>query len=340
MNKQQDEPENPKPQKTTTKQIPIKLIKTTKDQIKQPDLAKDDNMYIPPIGSSVVISGKSGCGKSTLLANFLTQKGFYHGYFQKVFLFSPTANGDDIQKSLNIPKENVFTDLDEAEEILEVIIENRQRALDEAKSAADVEQWAILFDDVIGHLKFMNSKAFMKCFYQVRHLNLTTFALAQHFKKIPRVCRLQANFIYFFEGSLSEVETVADEFAPPMMHTKNFMQLVVDATKEDFSFLTINLKHPFKTRFRKGLYEIMDLNSYGLSSNINNVSRPINNNVGNKTQQNNQIGGKYQGYVQSSRSGGSDFGGQIGKNSYQPQHGRDGDREEDDRHRKKAKIGC
>jgi len=38
----------------------IAKIETSKDAIEQPELAKHENMYIPPLGSSVVISGKSG----------------------------------------------------------------------------------------------------------------------------------------------------------------------------------------------------------------------------------------------------------------------------------------
>ena len=54
-------------------------------------------MYIPPLGSSVVISGKFGSGKSTLLANLLLDGRFYgpgtlkpKGWFEKIFLFSFT----------------------------------------------------------------------------------------------------------------------------------------------------------------------------------------------------------------------------------------------------------
>ena len=111
--------------------LEIKRIETSKDDIEQPELAKHDDMYIPPLGSSVIISGKSGSGKSTLLANLLMDERFYgpcqakpKGWFDKIFLFSPTANGDDIQKSLNIPKKYVFTDLDEAAELLTVILDS------------------------------------------------------------------------------------------------------------------------------------------------------------------------------------------------------------------------
>ena len=239
--------------------LEIKHVPTKKDKIKQPKLAEDDNMYIPPLGSGVVISGKSGSGKSTLLANLMNDERFYKGHFDKVFIFSPTANGDDVQKSLNIDKKHVFTDLDEAPEILEVILNSQQRKLDDGQ-ADKVEQYAIIFDDIIGDVKFMNSKAFTRCFYQVRHVNCTTFLCTQHFMRVPRVCRLQANFIFFFQGSQSEVETVVEEFSPPMYTRNEFRQLVHDATKEKFSFLTINMKVGWDKRFRRNLDEIIQLN--------------------------------------------------------------------------------
>lgn len=246
--------------------LSIKQIETSKDEIEQPPFAAHENMYIPPIGSSVIICGKSGCGKSTLLANFLKDSRFYgpgkkrkNGWFDKIFLFSPTANGDDIQRSLGIKKNFVFTDLDEAPDLLDVIISNQQRKLDGAKSVTEVEQICVVFDDVIGHTKFMNSPEFTKMFYQVRHVNCTTFLCAQHFKRVPRVCRLQANFIFFFQGSQTEVETICEEFAPPNVTKKDFMSLVDNCTKEKYNFFTINMKLPWDLRFRCNLDKIVDV---------------------------------------------------------------------------------
>lgn len=253
-------------QPQTEKKLHIAPIETSKDKIEQPELAADERMYIPPIGSSVVISGKSGSGKSTLLANLLKDERFYgkskakpKGFFDKVFLFSPTANGDDVQKSLDIPADHVFTDLDEAPELLEVILDTQQDKLDRAEGADQVEQFCVIFDDVIGDVQFMNTREFTRCFYQVRHVNCTTFICTQHFTRVPKVCRLQANFIFFFQGSASEVEIVVDEFAPPLYTKKEFRQLVSDATCKKHSFLTINMKVGWEYRFRRNLDEFITL---------------------------------------------------------------------------------
>mgnify|MGYP002630571729 CR=1 FL=1 len=253
-----------------TKECPedlnIGIIETSKDKIEQPPLAEHEDMFIPPLGSSVVISGKSGSGKSTLLANLVKDHRFYgagpgrpKGWFDKIFLFSPTANGDDIQKSLGIDKKHVFTDLDEAPELLEVILNSQQTKLDKAEGADKVEQFLIIFDDVIGDTTFMNERAFTRCFYQVRHVNCTTFICTQHFKRVPKVCRLQANFVFFFQGSASEVEIVTEEFAPPEYSKKEFAKLVNDASCKKYSFLTINMKVGWDKRFRRNLDEFIIL---------------------------------------------------------------------------------
>lgn len=212
------------------------------------------------------MSGKSGCGKSTLLANLLLDERFYgpskskpDGWFDKIFLFSPTANGDDVQKSLGVDKKYVFTDLSEAAELLDVILNTQQKKLDKADGADKVPQYAIIFDDVIGDTKFMNEKAFTRCFYQVRHVNCTTFICTQHFRKVPKVCRLQANFVFFFQGSAAEVEIITEEYAPPMYTKKEFTQLVNDATAKRYSFLTINNKLGWEKRFRRNLDEFITL---------------------------------------------------------------------------------
>lgn len=237
--------------------LDVSPVQTSKDEIAQPELAAHENMYIPPLGSSVIICGKSGSGKSTLLANLLKDPRFYgkskekpRGWFDRVFIFSPTANGDDVQRSLNIPSKNIFTDLDEAPELLDIILDSQQKKLDEAVSAAHVPQYCIIFDDIIGDRAFMNSKAFKRCFYQVRHVNCTSFVCTQHWKYIPRMCRLQANFLFFFQGSQSEVDTFVEEFAPPMYKKQDFKQLVTEVCSAPYTFITVNMKLGWAKRFR------------------------------------------------------------------------------------------
>ena len=246
--------------------LSIKQIETSKDQIEQPELAKDPRKIIPSLGHSIIINGKSGCGKSTLLANYVTGAAFFgksekkpNGWFDKIFLFSPTAGGDDVQQALGIPKKHVYTNLDEAPELLEIILRTQKEKLDGGGKAHKVEQYLVIFDDVIGDSKFMNTKEFMKTFYMVRHCNCTTIICSQHYKKVPKVCRLQAGFIHFFAGSQAEVDQIVEDFAPSRYTKNEFRAMVADATREDHSFLTVCMKVGEKDRFRRGLTDFIRL---------------------------------------------------------------------------------
>lgn len=259
----------------------INPVETSKDKIQQPALAMDERKIIPPLGSSVIISGKSGSGKSTLLQNLLIDPRFYgkcqekpEGWFTKKFLFAPTGASDDILKALDIPEKHVFTELDEAPAFLKVIQDSQGRKLKGGKKAHSVDQICVIFEDVIGETTFMNSREFRKMFYMVRHLNCTTFICAQHFNRVPRMCRLQASYIAFFAGSASEVEIIADMFAPPLYNKKEFIELVNDATRGDFSFLGICMKVGWKYRFRRNLNEFYSLPRLMEAENENDPKKP------------------------------------------------------------------
>jgi len=260
MKTDKDDPRYNDDVSTSSDSSPYAIFKkeTAKDKIDNPEEVEEE--IIPPLGSSLLLCGKSGSGKSTLLASLINDDDarFYTGCFDKMFLFSPTAEGDDIQKQYGIPSDYVFTNLEEAPDLI-TLIHDAQRDKVKEMGADNAPQYAIIFDDVIGDMRFMNSKSFTQCFYQTRHVNCTTFICTQHFKRVPRVCRMQANFICFFRGSQTEVELIAEEFAPPRVHKKDFMSMVDEATREPFAFFTINMKVPWESRFRQNLHPVLPI---------------------------------------------------------------------------------
>ena len=209
---------------------------------------------IPTHASSVIFSGKSGSGKSNLMISLLTRKNFYLDYFDKVYLFSPTAHGGDDLVQYIKPNQ-IETDFDI--KLLESIIE-KQRDVIADKGIVKSDKILLLFDDIQSDSKFMNSKAFLKCFIQCRHLNISTWLGGQSWTKTPRACRLQANNIMLFPGSQSEVDLLVQEFSPPGLTKKQFYEMINYATAEPFNFLHINMRQPPKTRFRKNLDIVME----------------------------------------------------------------------------------
>ena len=237
----------------------IHPVKTSKDDIKQPLLAEEG--IIPKLGSSIIISGKSGSGKSVLLYNLMTRKEFYLGAFSKIILISPTAEQDDVQLALKIPQSCIFTDLKQAVGALQ-IIERIQTTHIQKVGSGKARRICIIYDDVVGHTKFMNSPEFVGSFIRSRHWNCTTFLLTQSFMRVPRICRLQASFIVFFPLSRSEANTVIDEFCPPKTTAQQFERMLMEVLDEKYQFFVVNMRVPIPIRYRKGLGEIINLDEY------------------------------------------------------------------------------
>jgi nicotinamide riboside kinase len=242
--------------------LSIHKVKTEKDAIVQPRLAEMG--IIPKINSSILLVGVSGSGKSTLCHNLVSDPRFYNGTktFDLMFLISPTGLADDVQKQLGIPDDQVFTDLHkEGVPALEKIQASQEEQIQKvgAKHAPKV---LVIFDDVIGDQKFMREQAFVKSFIACRHFNMTSILCTQHYRRVPRVCRLQANWLAFFALSNTEVETLHEEHAPPNMSKKGFFRLCTETLAEPYSFLVVDMKAPWEKRFHKGLSEVINLDYY------------------------------------------------------------------------------
>lgn len=243
------------------KKYEIKRIETEKDDIEHPLSAEEG--IIPKLCTSMLFVGKSGSGKSTLLANMLMNKHFYnkHKSFKHIFLISPTGLSDDIQKSLKLPESHVVTDLEVAIPFLEKIYEHQSESV-EKNGAKNTPQICVIFDDVVSNVKFMNSAIFIRTFVANRHSNITVMLCTQHFKRVPRIARLQSNTLYFFALSNSEIDLLVEEFAPPGMHKQDFKFMVDVALRKPYDFLCINMKKPWASRFSRGLLETFDLDYF------------------------------------------------------------------------------
>ena len=234
--------------------LAIKALPTDKSKIKQRVLMK--KKIIPRHPASVIFNGSSGSGKSTLLLNLLTRREFFKNYFDEVYLFSPTGGSDDLFKHAKIPEENIFMDIKE-KDLADILKE--QRTIIEDKGIEKAPKVLIIFEDIQSNGRFMRSKSFLKSFIANRHYGISTWLCGQSYTKTPRACRLQANNVFYFRGSGSELERISEEYCPPGLGKKEFAELVDKATRDKHSFLHINCHAGFDDRYRKNLDEILDV---------------------------------------------------------------------------------
>ncbi len=240
--------------------LEIREIKSNKNKIKNPPRAETN--IIPRLGTSCIFNGTTGMGKSTLMTNLLTQKRFYPmKTFTHRFLISPTAEGDDVQKALKIPRLNTFTNLKEAPYYLKIIMDAQKKKI-KKKGSHKAPQILIIYDDVISDPLFMRTDEFIKSFIASRHYNLTVMLATQSWTACPRRCRIQARNIFFFAAPLSEVEKLCEEHCPPRFTKQQFFLMVAWATDRPYSFLYINKSVPMQDRFRKNLDQIINLDVF------------------------------------------------------------------------------
>jgi len=241
--------------------LEIVEFKSNKSKIPQRQLMELN--IIPKHPSSMIMNGKSGSGKSTLLLNLCCMPQFYgptikgdkkSRYHDLIFIFSPTATQDDLPEYLNLEEKYIITE--NFEQRLEHII-NTQKDIIQRKKIENSPKILIIFDDIQSQDSFMRSGSFLKCFIQNRHYNISTILCSQSFTRTPRACRLQANSIFFFQGSASEMELLVEEFCPPGMNKKQFMEMVKHTVSDKHSFMHINMKAPLEERYRKNLNKIL-----------------------------------------------------------------------------------
>ena len=237
----------------------IKEISTSKNKVKVSEYQK--NHVIPKHPFRAILSGRSGSGKSNLLINLLTNKKFYKNFFDIIFLISPTAGKLDdsyiaLEESKQKSKIAIINELDcdTIEEIMDI-----NKGLIEEDGVDKAPRILMCYDDVISNTKFMNSRPFIHSFVASRHYNASVIICTQRFNSVPRVCRLQANAIFYFKGTGSELETLSKEFCPSGYRWKEFASVIDHATAEKYAFLFINGQADEKHQYRIGLHSIMEL---------------------------------------------------------------------------------
>ncbi len=263
--------------------LEIKRIDTKKHKIWQRSLMKMD--IIPGHPCISIFCGSAGSGKSNLGANMLQnphmfgmslegvmpQKNPITGmekpmkeepYFDIVFLLIGSADDmwDHCVDIGLIKKENVF-ECPTEDDIQKII--NTQNALIEHHKGdiTKAPKLLIIMDDLANDAKLLRSKALKTFFIKARHLNASTWFMTQYLNLVPKACRLQASYFFMFKFAKSEGELLYEQYCPPDIDKKPFIEMCDSVTKDDRdengkiiktnNFLLICKRAPEGKKFRK-----------------------------------------------------------------------------------------
>jgi len=239
--------------------LKIRPLETDKDDIELNEAMKAK--IIPAHAFSALVCGKSGSGKTMMVLNLLTRKEFYAGYFNEIYLVSPTAGeGDDLYKRhLKIKPDKIFKPDKEGVEKLQKIIEMQKKDI-KMKGMGGCKKVLIIFDDVAHKRKFLASDTYLNLHIANRHYCISCMTLVQSYVKMPRSCRCNCSAIFFMHGCTNtEEKRLCDEHCPTKHSEEEFSQIVSHATALPYDFLYINKQKKMKYRYMKNLDKVLIL---------------------------------------------------------------------------------
>lgn len=224
----------------------IQIKKTNKDNLDQPQSVELD--IFPKLPAGMLVIGRSGSGKTQAIVNLMTNDALLGDYFDIVYLFTDTKPDKELIKDLKLEKKNIISDFDE-KKVLE-IMDKAERTI-EQKGFKNSPKIMFIFDDILSRPKFLKSKAAVKLATANRHFNISYIFASQYFKKLPPVLRTNSRYYMIFPSSQAETIKMSEELTPARMDNKTFIKYLDHATKERYSFLTINTdsQEPLRRKF-------------------------------------------------------------------------------------------
>lgn len=233
----------------------VKCLSNNKSGIYQPHCCEID--MLPKLPTGMLVIGKTGSGKTMALLNMLSNKHMLKDSFDFIYLYVGIKPDPEMIKVLDLPEDNIKKDFTE-EDVGDLMTKLEKTV--ETKGMANCPSVLMIFDDILGRPEFIRSKTFTKLVTTNRHMNITWIALSQYYKKISSTARTNASYYMIFPSSMVELEKIAEELTPPNMNKKQFIRVAQYATKDKFSFLSINTKADGDKQLRKGFSKILTLN--------------------------------------------------------------------------------
>lgn len=240
---------------------------------------RKDNIPKMPYGELVgqhpfraMFVGQSNSGKTVLLTFLI--KHHYSKYFDKIFVYSPTAAADDTWANiLEDPKKQIIKVFDE-EKLLQALYKAYQDA--EKKGVDRLPRVLIFFDDEASTPSVMHSLALLKLSTIGRHASISTGIATQKYNLVSKTTRTNQNIIFAFAfDNNAELETFAEEQSGSLLNKHQFTSLYRDMLFDDdnptpYEFITINHQCPDKTKvFRRNLDEVIVLNPKAIKQSKN-----------------------------------------------------------------------
>ena len=199
----------------------LKKVKEMRETSHNPHF-KETDIEIP---ARVAVVGASGSGKTTSLMNFILLTPNTFGFIT-ICTRSPEPLYDYLDSQLKSKNISIVYDLSK---------------LPEAKDITDKDkQHLVIFDDCCT-IKDQSKIASYFIYGRKIGSGITCFYLSQSYYSIPKVIRGQLSYIWLVKiGQKRDLNLILQD-SGGLLEKHALMKLYLDATKEKFNFLKINL---------------------------------------------------------------------------------------------------
>lgn len=208
-----------------TGQLPVTEIPVERKRQEGPPV--DPRLPQPPFRLGLI--APTGAGKTVLAVNLLLRSHFYKGYFEKIFLWSPTFEENPEWEEVDDQITEVFEDFDNLNLELQSIVDAQH---------SEQARTMIIFDDADEVIS--KNEDVIHLMKRGRHFNISVVLITQHYNTLCSKIRTQFSNIVVFRipGGL-ELKTITDR-QRGHLSKREFEKALAFATRDPFSFLHIN----------------------------------------------------------------------------------------------------
>lgn len=167
-----------------------------------------------------------------MVCSLLAQAGFYGGYFDRIYVISPTVETDPQWQGLDLHKERIYDSY--SDQTFDNIVQQAKR---DGKQGLYT---LIVIDDLAGDDRLyrtdMRSSA-MRYTLRARHDNVSMIFVSQSLKLIPRKLRSNLSAWSFFSAPNHEDARDLAKQVDPAVGVDRLIAMISYATSERYSFL-------------------------------------------------------------------------------------------------------
>jgi len=222
--------------------------------------SEHDNKIKKPLLShphSLLIIAPKGGGKSTLIINCLIKKSFYKGYFDKIYIWSPTMKLDDkFNNAIKLPEDQIFEEFDQ-DDLLDILEEQQNDILENGKRKS--KKILLIFDDMAQSNAFNQSKknVMTKLFFNLRHYNASLWVASQRYMgAMPLNFRTNLSGLIIYNiPNQKELDTIMVENAGSV-NKRQFKTIYDYCMDAPYNFMYLNFQGHHDNMFHKNFNKL------------------------------------------------------------------------------------